>query len=505
MNKKIAILLFITIIVFLPKVSADDITMSVNQSTYYFLSGQKAIIPLTINNTYDKQISGQLTYTITQQVNQGGNYYSSSNTQTTSFQANEGNYTINLDFGTSDTPITLIVNMNFLYTEVTQREVSLKDITIHFVSNQSQMNNQEEKVESSSEEIIQGNQNNQNSQNQQNNQQQNQPQNTEQKIQNNQLSQDSNALKEQMQKEMEEQEQEMKEFEQNLLENSDFQDYHDELLENGYNITDKKLSPTDNNSGDFNLEYENEKGEQATLEGTMNDGKMENIQKQTPEDRKNMLESLNQSEQFQDFKKQLENDGFNQTDIQFSQDGNNTEVNINYQNNENQTASIKAEFENGELQEVELEREQSINHLFWIIPLIILILSGFVYIYFYKIRKKFDIQGEKIVNIEKPFDYISEAKKLLEKAKGDFESKKYKDAYGRAGQSLRLFLSYHNGLNKEITNDDVVKYLKRNKRPYSKIKQCFDLCSLVEFAKYHANQNDFNQIFSTAKEIIENN
>ena len=134
MNKKIIILLFFSIILILPSISADEIKMSVDQSTYYFLTGQKAIIPLTINNSYKKQINGQFTYTITQEINQGGNFFSNSNTQTTSFQANTGNYTINLDFGSSDNPLTLKVEMKFLYNENTQREVSLDDITIHFVS-----------------------------------------------------------------------------------------------------------------------------------------------------------------------------------------------------------------------------------------------------------------------------------------------------------------------------------------------------------------------------------
>jgi hypothetical protein len=33
--------------------------------------------------------------------------------------------------------------------------------------------------------------------------------------------------------------------------------------------------------------------------------------------------------------------------------------------------------------------------------------------------------------------------------------------------------------------------LKNSGNPTKKIKECFDLCSLVEFAKYSPNQKDF--------------
>ncbi len=40
---------------------------------------------------------------------------------------------------------------------------------------------------------------------------------------------------------------------------------------------------------------------------------------------------------------------------------------------------------------------------------------------------------------------------------------------------------------------------------YEHIEECFEMCSLVEFAKYKASREDFDIIISTAKEIIEQN
>jgi len=492
MRRKIIIITFLLLST-ITLVNADDISMSVDQSIYYFLTGQQAIIPTTVNNTYDKNIDGQLKYTITQNINQGGFIYSSSNSQFTSFNVKEGNYTVNLNFGSSNSPVTLNVDLTFSFDEKGKKEVTLKDLTIIFVSNQSQMNNEKNKMKSSSEEVKDAQPDNQN---------QNQPQTPEQKLQNNQMSQDSQALKEQMEKQILEQENKEKKFKENLFNNSEFQKNHQDITEQGYNITELNIDPLSNNTGDFQIEYQNEKGEEATMSGSMQNGEIENLIKQTAEDRRQILESLNQSEKYQDFVKQLEDEGFNQTAINFDQNGNKTTIEMNYENEKNETATITAEFENNELIEVYLERENQGNQLIWFL-IIIVIISFILYILLKKyLRKTKEFEQENIPN-KKPFNYKIEADKLLNEARELFLKKKYKDAYGKAGQALRLYLSYENGLKKELTNDDVIKYLKQKNKSFKEIKKCFDLCSLVEFAKYKENKKDFDEILKiTGKAII---
>ena len=65
-----------------------------------------------------------------------------------------------------------------------------------------------------------------------------------------------------------------------------------------------------------------------------------------------------------------------------------------------------------------------------------------------------------------------------------------------------MFLSYENGLKRELTNDEVVDCLKDQSIGHMKIKECFDLCSLVEFAKYKANNDDFEKILVEAQGVI---
>ncbi len=494
--KKTIIILGLLCLLLMPLVSADDIMFTLDQKEYYFLVNQDAIIPLNISNSYGKTISGNMGYTITQEVNQGGFQYSSTKTQNQPFTVQNGNTTVRINFGTSDTPLTLRISMQFSYNDGDDKIVELSDISIYFVSNQSQINNQQNQQQSSSEKVTQGQQSNN-----QNNQQQHE-QTPQQQLQNNQMNQDSSALKEQIQKQLQQEQQTKEQFDQNLFNNSAVQQKLQNLSDQGYEMTNKDLNAINNDSGDFNLSFKNKQGQNASLSGKMENGKIISLQSLTAEDKQQMLDELMQNKQYQQFNQTLENDGFNQTSIEYQQNGNKTDMQINYINEKNETATITAEFYDTQLQTVTLDKKDPINSLFWLIP-IIGCFTLLLIIYLYYIRKKqynnnISIHHEPAV----PFDYRQQADLLLKESEVLFMKKQYKDAYSKAGQALRLYLSYHYGLNKETTNDEIISFLRGKKERFDHIRSCFNLCSLVEFAKYKANDHDFNTILNIAKNTI---
>lgn len=512
----------------IPAASAQDITLSVDQTEYYFLVGEEPVVPLHIENTYDRQIDGILGYTATQQITQQNFQYSSSNTQSTSFSMANGKSTVNLGFATSDKPMSMIVGLTFTYDDKDMKEtrvVTLQDITLNFVADESQKKNEQNKMESSSQSASQQQQ--QQSQqdpfaqqqqmiNQMLNQQQiqQQTQSQQQRLQNSQLSQDSSALKQQIQKQLQEQQQLKEEFQNQIAQNDEFQTEHQKLLNQGFNVTDGSIDPTSNNSGTFEVNYENSKGEKASLAGEMQNGEMTQFNKQTPEERQRLFDSLNQSKEFLKYKEQLEKEGFSQQNMEISHDGNRTDVRLNYTNGENQTASIKAEIINGTVEKVELEKE-GFSESYMRMLLLLFLLSSLVVVsailYNNYVKKPVQAEDMAALVMEEPFDYAASARRMLDEAKQLFETQNYKDAYGRAGQALRLFLSYENGLKRELTNDEVVSYLKGQGKghsniqsnDYREIKECFDLCSLVEFAKYKANREDFENIMAKARGMID--
>ncbi len=495
------ILISILLIIVLP-LAAADISLSLDQNEYYFNTGEPAIISLHTNNTYNKTLNGMLSYTITQEINQGGFQYSSSNTKSASFPIDKGKSTVSLDFGSSNSPITLAVAMDYSYTETEPREVRLEPIKIHFIGNSTQKQSPQNKVSSSSQkaqsQFAKQSQQMQQLMNQMMGNQQAQQQPPEQRLQNNQLSQDSSALKQQMQKQLQAQQQMKQQFQKSLAQNEEFQREHQQLLNQGYNLTNANLNPTSNNSGEFELNYQNKSGAQASLKGSMQDGRLQSLLKDSPTIRQQMLDKLQQNKEFQKYQQGLQEKGYAQQNAEFSQSVNKTEIKVNFKNKQNETAAIKAEIINNTVKNVSSAEKKSKNSrsFWWLLVLLAIPLA-----YWAHAKKKTKTEAPKQIK-EPPFDYKAAALSLLSEANEHFIKKEHKEAYGKAGQALRLFLSYENKLNKELTNDEILYYLKKHKKPYKEARQCFNLCSLVEFAKYEANKKDFNKILEFAKQVI---
>jgi len=494
--------------------NSKDLTFSLDQKEYYFKTGENAILELHVTNTYNTTLDGSLIYTITKSINQANFQYSNSNTQTTPLSIGKENRTIHLNFGTSNTPAILSVNLKFSYTVEKTKEVILNDILIHFVDNNSQKNDQQNSVSSSSQESQQPQQQDslaaqeqkmQDMINQMNGNNQQQTQNSQQALENNQMAQDSSALKQEMQKQLQEQQQMKDEFQKQIAQNADFQKEHQKLLDMGYNMTNADLNPTSNNSGEFKLDYKKQNGEKASLQGQMQDGKMQNLQENTAEKRQQILDQLQQSKKFQKYQKQLQQQEFKQQNMDISQEDNKTDVQLNYLDANNETAKITAQIINDNVQNVKIETNtKKETKKYWWFLIVLLLLGIFEYYLHMRVKKKQASQEVIIAKkIEKPFDYKAEARSLIKKSLELFDKKEYKEAYGTAGQALRIYLSYKNKLNKETTNDEIIRYLVTHKKEFKEAKTCFDLCSLVEFAKYQANKKDFDKIIHSAKKIIE--
>lgn len=510
MNKSIFLLLLL--IIPFQSVFAEDLVMYVDQSEYYFQVGENAVIPLEIKNDHERQISGMLQYTITQQVIQANTQFSSSNTQASTFTINDGDQIVSLDFGTSSSPSTLTVNLNFIYDDgANQMNVSFDPVTIYFVSDESQKNNVENRMQSSSQQGSPS-QNNPSSQQQQSiqqkldelmNQQSNQSQDPQQRLQNNQLAQDSSALKKEIQQQLQEENILKQEFEKQLLDNEDFLNSHQQFLQQGYNATSANLNPNSPSTGDFEVNYENEQGKWAKIHGSMVNGTLTGVQKQTQEEQDSLVSKLREDATFQEYEKQLNSEGFVEQYLEFISNKNMTSVSLEYQNEEIQTAAITAEFDENELTKIHLEKpEDDHSYLSYLLGLIPLIVIG--YFLYKKLKKSKKVSVKPVItnNIPKKFDYILASNDLIQEAKDDFQKKQYKNAYGKVNKAIRLFLSYELNLNREITNEDILLHLVNTKYPVNDIERCFRLSSLVEFAKYGPNEEEFDEMITVAQNLI---
>lgn len=496
-----------------------NIIFSIPQKDYYFLVGEQAYIPLNITNSGNNDINGILGYTLTQEINSGSVHFSSSNSKSTNLQVSKGNSTVNLGFGTSDKPETLNVSLNFNYDDNGSKVVNLGNIAIHFVEKESDKQNQANPMQSSSQEasttqqttdpfaqqeqqISQQEQQMQQIMQQMTNQQSSQT--PQQAAQNNQPDQDTSALKEQMQKQVQQQQETQQQFQQQVAASQDFQKANQKLSDLGYNLTSMSANPSSNNTGTFTASYEKQNGDKASIQGEMNNGTMKSLQTDTAEDKQKMRDLLSQNKNFQKYQKQLQDDGFNEVDSTFSKENNTTALQIQYENAKNETAQINAKFENGSVEDVELVREQERNlyPIYLIGILILLVLAYLVYNKYSGKKEQNTLVEEKIQLQEENFDFREEAGKLVEKAISLYEEKQFKEAYGTAAQALRLYLSYKYGLKKEVTNSELINYLKNKGVEYEKFDRCLQLSSLVEFAKHMPDDGEFEEMIKTIKDTM---
>lgn len=512
MNKKWFYFIFF-IIALLPSVLGDEITFSVNQTEYYFLVGEEAMISIETENNYDKEIIGMMTHTINHEINQQGFQYSSSNTNSQQFSVGKGNNVVNLAFGSSADPAVLKVKLSFNYDDKEKMVVDLDEIVIHFVKEESQKQNQENQMESSSEKVSEQ----QNEQEQQNNQQQSQEQQeqysqqqseTQQKANSMQQNtqQDMNSLKNQMQQEMQEIEQMKQEFGENVENNSEFKEAMEQLEKAGYKPESKELNPTDNESGDFKYDFKKENGETASISGSMEEGNMEEMVSETSEEMQQMKEALENDTKFKEMKEELEKNGFEMEEPQIDKiTTNEAQANVPFMNpTTNQTANITADFENTTEKptNITLHEESGNMGFLWAFILVLIVIIGLMAYNKYFRKDKKIVHLDEIQSKKEKIDYRKNAREILRQAKEFFDTGKQKEAYTKVSKGVRYFYKYELNFGKEMARDMVIRELKARKKGYKKATECLDLCDLVKFAKYETNKKDFEKILRLAEEII---
>ncbi len=213
---------------------------------------------------------------------------------------------------------------------------------------------------------------------------------------------------------------------------------------------------------------------------------------------------------FQKYAEQLTNAGFNSSPPSFNPiSQNHTEITVPYRN-ESAEKKIKADYVNGTIQNVTLEstpeqKKEASNIIWWLLLLItiaLVIIGWFIYASY---SKKEPLQEPiPVVSKQSVVDYVTEARRMVEEAEMLFSNSQEKDAYEKVSQALRFYFAQKFGIKKELLNTELNTILsgKEDTNTYSNVKECLDLCGMVEFAKYKANKDDFGKIVTMAKAVI---
>jgi len=329
------------------------------------------------------------------------------------------------------------------------------------------------------------------------------------RVQNNQMNQNTGAIKEEVQREMQKQQQMGDEFKKQIAENPEFQKKHQELLNNGYNLTNASANPTSNNTGDFELGYQKPDGETARLAGSMENGSMQELMSQTSEDESAIMDALEQNPEFQRLDYGLNESGFERGAAAFDQlSQNHTQVTVPYVGEDGEKREICADYVNGTIENVtivgESERERD---MFGILMLALVICAAcvagwFVYRkYLNKAAAPPEQPVEKPANVE--IDYVAISREMVSEARALFERGEEKEAYAKVSEALRFYFSHKFGVDRELTGIETVHLLEKKNRDVQKVRECLNQCGLVEFAKSEPDAAEFRNMAEIADELIE--
>ena len=233
----------------------EAIEFTVEQSEYYFVAGGEAVIDMEVRNEHGRNVGGTLSHTVTETVSSGGAAAQMRRSDAVPFTVAAGNSSVRIDLGAGAVPSTKLFELSFTYTEgAVSRFVALGPITIHTVADESQADNRPDPVSGRSQQGApppqgqqappQGQQQGGAGQPQGQGQQPPRPPDPHSRLQNNQMDQDSSALRRQIQERVEEEARERDALAERLFADEKFAERHAELLEEGYAVTRSAVDPS---------------------------------------------------------------------------------------------------------------------------------------------------------------------------------------------------------------------------------------------------------------------
>lgn len=454
---------------------SDDITFSTDQKDYYFIIGQDAGIFFNMSNDLGRNVSGMITYNL---VGPGVQ-----NSQSTTFTVAGGDSASGVGFGRSEGPSDLTFSLKFVYGD---KEIILENIGIHFVQKPEEQKNEQNKQKSSEEQ----------SQPSQQSQQNSPQQSMQQKVSTNQAAQNGQEMKQNIERDSKRAEQAKMEFMEELQKNEELAKAHEEMIRDGFEQSGGEINPDmrDSSSGDFEFNYKDADGNEGTLSGRIENGTLTELEETNGVELKRLKSLISEDLRFKKLNEKLMKEGYSEKNIDYNKEENVTEVRFDYSDEFGNEESIVAVVENENVRDVYWDKERNWAWLWGFLMVPIALVS----VYFFRRRKKMVTLDSPIVRV-KNFDYLKEARKLLKKAEKEFEKKNYKDAYGLANKSIRMFLCMSNGISQEMTNYEILRDIEGIPKD---TKEIFDLCCLVGFAKYKPNKKDFSEIVSFGRRLV---
>jgi len=507
----LVLLLFTAI--FVPATLAVGITITSDQTDYYFALGDTAAISLPVSNTYDHDIDGTLQFTTVEQLQNTGSTLTSTKNRVYTTTLPSGNSHLNISAGTSTKPESIQIRVAFQYADPSATQVTLPAITVHFVQDPSQYSQSQGGEQtstsgaatsafgSSSVQIVQQ------SVSVQQQAGRDASQSSSSALQNNQMSQATSALKEQLQREAAEKEQEKNAFNSALDADPLIRQVNETLVANGYSRASVDTNPASGSDGSFAMTYQNAAGEQVSLNGAMMQGVVPSVIEQSAA-ALNVTAPLAANTTYQSFVRTLGDKGYSRNTTLMNVTLSGATVNVTYLTDKGTPAFVNATVENGNVTQVSLGiSEKGPDYLLIaVIAAVIILAAVCVWLIWRRLKAKKPALSAAVPRPRPApvtLDYRKEALLLLTEAEAAYHLHEYRDAYGLAGRAARVFLSYDHGDRRELTNAELVSVLAASGRlGADAIGTILERTSDVEFAKGMPDEEEFTGIIRQIRNLV---
>jgi len=221
------------------------------------------------------------------------------------------------------------------------------------------------------------------------------------------------------------------------------------------------------------------------------------------------MQQLQQNPDFQNFDEQLSNEGLIQQPPSFDMSDEQALVSIPYENDDDATASISAEFQNSQITNVSLERPEAEieTNLLWFIPLVIGIIAVAILISKKQLKSKSKPVTKiplLVKNDNYTISYVDLTREMLREAQHLYDEDLFKDAHEKLSQAIRFYYSnrLYNGT--EMTNMDTLQLLRKQNIPeFDTILNYLNMCEMIEFAKNPTQRKNFYSAIEKFSQIIE--
>ena len=218
-----------------------------------------------------------------------------------------------------------------------------------------------------------------------------------------------------------------------------------------------------------------------------------------------LMQQLQQNSEFQNFDEQLSNDCLIQQPSSLDVSDDEISLSVPYENDDS-SATISAEFQNGQITNVSLERpsDEINNNFLWIIPLIIIIGAVAVFISKRLGKKKPVVQTPIIIKNDRyTISYVDLTHEMLREAQHMYDEDLFKDAHEKLSQAIRFYYSNRFSTGTEITNMDALQLLRKENIPeFDSILNYLGMCELIEFAKNPTERKKFFSAIEDFSQII---